>query len=135
MDVSLAQSVAAAVGQGALDAVGARALEALLDMIRHRFRRDEEALSALDNAATDAAPLVASLDRYIQSDPAFAEDLRDWLKEAQRKGDGAPPTQLVHSNQISGSTVHGAVIQGQNITNVGNAKGRFSLRGLFGGSD
>ncbi|MYZ06569.1 hypothetical protein GT028_04165 [Streptomyces sp. SID2999] len=127
MDVSLAQSVASAVGQGALDAVGARALEALLGMIRHRFRRDEEALSTLDDAVTDPAPLIASLDRYIDSDPAFADDLRDWLKEAANRG-AAPTTQLVHSNQVSG-TVHGSVIQGQNI------KGRFTFRGLMGRGD
>ncbi|WP_330459162.1 hypothetical protein OIB37_21120 [Streptomyces sp. NBC_00820] len=129
MNGALAQSVAAAVGQGALDAVGARALEALLGMLRHRFRRDEQALAALDGAATDPAPLIASLDRYIQSDSAFAEDLRDWLKEAEAKRGTGPVTQLVHSNQVVGSTVHGSVIQGQNV------KGRFGLRGLLGRGD
>ncbi|WP_018543739.1 hypothetical protein [Streptomyces sp. LaPpAH-108] len=129
MDGALAQSVAAAVGQGALDAVGARALESLLGMIRHRFRRDETALSALDDAATDPAPLTAALDRYIQSDSAFAEDLRDWLKESATHQGSGQVTQLVHSNQVSGSTVQGAVIQGQNVNLKG---GGFSLRSLLG---
>ncbi|GLX47758.1 hypothetical protein ACF09H_03485 [Streptomyces sp. NPDC014983] len=125
MDGGLAQAVAAAVGQGALDAVGARALEALLGMIRQRFRRDQGALSALDGAASDPAPLIASLERYIQMDPDFAADLRDWLKEAERNPSGASSVRIGHTNQISG-TVHGSVIQGQNI------KGRFSFRGLLG---
>ncbi|MFD8804066.1 hypothetical protein [Streptomyces sp. NPDC059597] len=129
MDGALAQSVAAAVGQGALDAVGARALESLLGMIRHRFRRDEAALSALDDASADPAPLVAALDRHIQSDPDFAEDLRDWLKESAGNQNAGQVTQLVHSNQVSGSTVHGAVVQGQNVSLKG---GGFSLRSLLG---
>ncbi|MFC8271700.1 hypothetical protein ACFUJR_03985 [Streptomyces sp. NPDC057271] len=127
MDIALAQSVAAAVAQGALGAVGAGALDSLLGVIRHRFRRDDEAMTALDAAETETAPLVEALSRYIESDPAFAEDLRDWLKEYESGGQATAPTnQLRHSNQVSG-TVHGNVIQGQNI------RGRFSFRGLRGG--
>ncbi|MDT9688596.1 hypothetical protein Q5762_09565 [Streptomyces sp. P9(2023)] len=128
MDVSLAQSVASAVAQGALGAVGAGALDSLLGVIRHRFRRDDEAMTALDSAGTEAEPLIEALSRYIESDPAFAEDLRDWLKEYESgDADSTPPTnQLKNSNQVSG-TVHGNVIQGQNI------RGRFSFRGLRGG--
>lgn len=127
MDVSLAQSVAAAVAQGALGAIGAGALDSLLGVIRHRFRRDDEAMTALDSAGTETEPLIEALSRYIESDPAFAEDLRDWLKEYESGGaDSAPTNQLKHSNQVSG-TVHGSVIQGQNI------RGRFSFRGLRGG--
>ncbi|MFI8518995.1 hypothetical protein ACIGEZ_14380 [Streptomyces sp. NPDC085481] len=127
MDASLAQLVTTAVAQGALGAAGAGALDGLLGMIRHRFRRDDQAMTALDAAESEPGPLVEALSRYIESDPAFAEDLRDWLKEyGNGPGTGSTPTnQLRHSNQISG-TVHGNVIQGQNI------RGRFSFRGLRG---
>ncbi|MEU6881403.1 hypothetical protein [Streptomyces sp. NPDC046712] len=126
MDVALAQAVVTALTQGALGAAGAGALDSLLGMIRHRFRRDDAALTALDSAETETEPLVQALSRYIESDPAFAEDLRDWLKEYERGGsDSAPTNQLRNSNQING-TVHGNVIQGQNI------RGSF-FRGLRGG--
>lgn len=129
MDVALAQAVVTALTQGALGAAGAGALDSLLGMIRHRFRRDDAALTALDSAETETEtePLVQALSRYIESDPAFAEDLRDWLKEYERGGsDSAPTNQLRNSNQVNGSTVHGNVIQGQNI------RGSF-FRGLRGG--
>lgn len=127
MDALLAQSVAAAVAQGALGTAGSGAMESLLGMIRHRFRRDDAALGALDSADSETAPLIEALSRHIESDPAFAEDLRDWVKEYGNGSGGTagPTNQLRHSNQVTG-TVHGNVIQGQNI------RGRFSFRGLRG---
>lgn len=119
---SLALAVATAVGQGALNSVGTRAVDNLLEMIRHRFRRDNDALASLDQAESDPTLLAASLARYIESDPAFAEDLRDWLDEAETSPRDTQGTQLRHSNQVSG-IVNGPVIQGQNV------KGRFSFRG------
>ncbi|MET9383409.1 hypothetical protein ABZY09_20655 [Streptomyces sp. NPDC002928] len=130
MDLSLAQAVAGAVAQDALGAVGSSALEGLLNMIRQRFRRDTDALSALDEAGTDAEPLIQALARHIERDPDFAEDLRDWLRDAEARSDSTPTNQLRHSTQntISG-TVQGNVIQGRDI------RGRFSFRGLRGGGE
>ncbi|MDX2704912.1 hypothetical protein PV350_18895 [Streptomyces sp. PA03-6a] len=127
MDLTLAQTVAAKVAEGALGAASSRALDALLDMIRQRFRRDGEALSALDTAATDPEPLIAALSQHIERDPDFAEDLRDWLRDTEADQGAVPAATLRHSTQntISG-TVHGHVIQGRDI------KGRFSFRGLRG---
>ncbi|MFD5416747.1 hypothetical protein ACFWJT_01700 [Streptomyces sp. NPDC127069] len=119
--------MATAVAQGALGTAGSGAMEGLLGMIRHRFRRDDAAMGALDSAGSGTGPLVEALSRHIENDPDFAEDLRDWIKEyGSGPGGGAgQSTQLRHSNQVIG-TVHGSVIQGQNV------RGRFSLRGLRG---
>ncbi|MFD3477796.1 hypothetical protein [Streptomyces sp. NPDC058695] len=118
---SLAVAVATAVGQGALNSVGTRAVDNALEMIRHRFRRDSEATATIDHAASDPTALATALVRYIESDPDFAADLRDWLNAAD------PGSAREISNQVSG-TVHGSVIQGQNV----NLKGRFSFRGSRG---
>jgi hypothetical protein len=130
MDLSLAQAVASTVAQGALGAVGSSTVDGLLNMIRQRFRRDADALSALDAAGTDTEPLIAALARHIERDPDFAEDLRDWLRDAEASSGSTPTNQLRHSTQntVSG-TVHGHVIQGRDI------KGRFSFRGLRGGGE
>ncbi|WP_431964788.1 hypothetical protein [Actinacidiphila sp. bgisy160] len=127
MDLTLAQAVATRVAEGALGAASSRALDGLLDMIRQRFRRDGDALSALDTATADAEPLIAALTRHIERDPDFAEDLRDWLRDARADQGSVPTAMLRHSTQntVSG-TVHGHVIQGRDI------KGRFGFRGLRG---
>ncbi|MEU1622880.1 hypothetical protein ABZ479_37005 [Streptomyces sp. NPDC005722] len=127
MDLALAQAVATRVAEGALGAASSRALDGLLDMIRHRFRRDGDALAALDTAEANAEPLIVALTQHIERDPDFAEDLRDWLRDAEGEQGSAPAAALRHSTQntVSG-TVHGHVIQGRDI------KGRFSFRGLRG---
>ncbi|MFD7135302.1 hypothetical protein [Streptomyces sp. NPDC059894] len=79
--------------------------------------RGEEELAALDEASDDAArarELAGTLALRARQDPAFARALETWRHEAEalpelRTGAGDV------SNEISGGTFHGTVVQARDI--------------------
>lgn len=95
-------------------ALAGKSVGSLYDLVKRKFAARREATAALEAAAGAApdSPEVAALSEHLaeaaSADPEFASALQVSWSQLSARDDGVV-------NQVSGTTVHGTVIQARDI--------------------
>ncbi|MEV0219252.1 hypothetical protein [Streptomyces sp. NPDC050704] len=117
----IAPELLMALAGGTAGAAGQQIWASLRDLVRRRPTvgepRGEGELASLTEAAdspTRARELTDVLALRAQQDPAFAQALDTWRREAEALDGTSTGAGDVH-NEISGGTIQGAVVQARDI--------------------
>ncbi|MFF1725006.1 hypothetical protein [Streptomyces sviceus] len=120
----IAPELLMALAGGTAGAAGQQIWASLRSLVRRRpsgqGASGEDELTALDTAADDAdraRELAQVLEERARQDPAFAQALEAWRREAEAWGDARTGAGNVH-NTISGGTFQGPVVQARDFSNI-----------------
>ncbi|MEV0172713.1 hypothetical protein AB0I00_16545 [Streptomyces sp. NPDC050803] len=115
--MEIAPELLMALASGTVGAAGQQIWESLRSLVR-RGEGGEGELTALDGAADDAErarELAGVLALRASQDPAFAQALEAWRRDAEAAWSEARTGAGDTHNEISGGTFNGPVVQARDI--------------------